>query len=247
MENEAISPESDGALKAATKAAVEAMVYVAEDPVTIEQITAALGNSTEQEVLQAIAQLQEEYGREDRGLEIREIAGGYKMFTKPEHHETIRKFVKNLTPPLKLSMAALETLAAIAYRQPVTLPEIQQIRGVNASGVLKTLLERRLITTAGRKSVIGRPILYKTTKDFLVKFGLSGLGELPSLEEFGELARAAMSEGMSAESGEGGPPPGEIPSGSPSAESEPGAPQEAQKQEASASVDPPAGDEPDGS
>ena len=213
MENETTTPEipeQDQARKAALKAAVEAIVYVAEEPVTVEQIAAALtpdagksgdasdGQSTKQDVIAALHALQEESQRADRGLEIREIAGGYKMFTKAEHHETIRQFVKNLTPPLKLSMAALETLATIAYRQPVTVPEIQQIRGVNATGVLKTLLERKLITTAGRKNVIGRPILYKTTREFLVKFGLGGLSELPTLEEFGELARAAM--GISAES-----------------------------------------------
>jgi len=189
-----INEQIDTALDAARKAAVEAIVYVAEEPVTLEQITAALGDSTQEEVLQALLILQGEYARQDRGLEIREIAGGYKMFTKPEHHETIRKFVKSLTPPLKLSMAALETLATIAYRQPVTVPEIQQIRGVNATGVLKTLLERKLITTAGRKNVLGRPVLYKTTKEFLVKFGLSSLQDLPTLEEFGELARAALGD-----------------------------------------------------
>jgi len=204
MENENTLPEVDAARKAGVKAAVEAIVYVTEEPVTVAQIAAALSagaspadEAVKQEVLQSLLALQEDYRRDDRGLEIREIAGGYKMFTKPEHHEAIRQFVKNLTPPLKLSMAALETLAAIAYRQPVTLPEIQQIRGVNAGGVLKTLLERKLITTAGRKNVVGRPILYKTTREFLVKFGLSGLAELPTLEEFGELARAAL--GSSAE------------------------------------------------
>lgn len=196
IENGIIAPETDDAVNSVNtvlKASVEAIVYVAEDPVTLEQIVAAIENSTRPDVLRALLSLQDEYRKDDRGLEIREIAGGYKMFTKAEHHETIRKFVKNLTPPLKLSMAALETLATIAYRQPVTIPEIQQIRGVNATGVLKTLLERKLITTAGRKNVIGRPILYKTTREFLVKFGLSGIAELPTLEEFGELARAALS------------------------------------------------------
>src|SRR5579872_5694731 len=119
--------EVDAALNTARKAAVEAIIYVTEEPVTLEQVTAALGDSTREEVLQAVLLLQGEYARADRGLEIREIAGGYKMYTKAEHHETIRKFVKSLTPPLKLSMAALETLATIAYRQPVTVPEIQQI------------------------------------------------------------------------------------------------------------------------
>lgn len=187
--------------KAVIKASVEAIVYVAEEPVTSDQIVAALAASNgvpaatlKQNVLEAISLLQAECGKTDRGLEIREIAGGYKMFTKAEHHDVIRQFVKNLTPPLKLSMAALETLATIAYKQPITLPEIQQIRGVNAGGTVKTLLDRKLITTAGRKNVIGRPILYKTTKEFLVKFGLSGLSELPTLEEFGELALAALGE-----------------------------------------------------
>jgi segregation and condensation protein B len=208
--------EVDAALNTARKAAVEAIIYVTEEPVTLEQVTAALGDSTREEVLQAVLLLQGEYARADRGLEIREIAGGYKMYTKAEHHETIRKFVKSLTPPLKLSMAALETLATIAYRQPVTVPEIQQIRGVNAVGVLKTLLERKLITTAGRKNVIGRPVLYKTTRDFLVKFGLSSLQDLPTLEEFGELARAALGDAPSEGeiiADEAAPESGQAPSG----------------------------------
>ena len=124
------------------------------------------------------------------------MAGGYKMFTKPEHHDLVRRFVKSLTPPLKLSMAALETLATIAYRQPITVPEIQAIRGVQGAGVLKTLLERKLITTAGRKSVLGRPILYKTTREFLVQFGLSGLQDLPSMEEFEELLKASFGDAV---------------------------------------------------
>ncbi|MBI3894615.1 MAG: SMC-Scp complex subunit ScpB [Acidobacteria bacterium] len=176
------------------KAAVEAIVYVADDPVTVDQITSVLEGATRQEVLQALITLQNEYAQGNRGIEILEVAGGYKMFTKAEHHEAVRKFVKDLTPPLRLSMAALETLATIAYRQPITLPEIQQIRGVNATAAVKTLLDRKLITTAGRKNVIGRPILYKTTKHFLVQFGLSGLQELPSMEEFEELARAAVGD-----------------------------------------------------
>ena len=182
------------------KAAVEAIVYVADEPVTVDQIASALEGATRQDVLQALITLQNEYAQADRGIEILEVAGGYKMFTKPEHHETVRKFVKNLTPPLKLSLAALETLATIAYRQPVTLPEIQQVRGVNANAAVKTLLDKKLITTAGRKNVIGRPILYRTTKEFLIQFGLSSLQELPSMEEFEELARATV--------GDMGSPPG---------------------------------------
>ncbi|MFH1743512.1 MAG: SMC-Scp complex subunit ScpB, partial [bacterium] len=193
MENPETNTEN--AIQAtAWKAAVEAIVYVADDPVTVDQITSTLEGASRQDVLQALITLQNEYAQGNRGIEILEVAGGYKMFTKPEHHEAVRKFVKNLTPPLKLSMAALETLATIAYRQPATLPEIQQIRGVNATAAVKTLLEKKLITTAGRKNVIGRPILYKTTKQFLIQFGLSSLQELPSIEEFEELARATVGD-----------------------------------------------------
>jgi segregation and condensation protein B len=129
-----------------------------------------------------------EYSSEDRGLEIREVAGGFRFATKPEYHDAVRGFVKSLKPPLKLSLQALETLAVVAYKQPVTSPEISEIRGVDSSGVLGSLIARKLITTAGRKHVIGRPILYKTTKEFLLKFGLKDLSELPSIEEFEKMA-----------------------------------------------------------
>src|SRR4051794_20127058 len=135
-----------------------------------------------------LEQLVADYQNEDRGIEIRQIAGGYKMATKPEHHDVVRAFAKSLKPPVRLSLAALETLAVIAYKQPVTVPEISEIRGVEAAGVIGTLLDRKLVTTAGRKQVIGRPILYKTTKDFLMRFGLNELSELPSMEEFEKLA-----------------------------------------------------------
>jgi len=190
MDNQEETQSQDQALKAA----VEAIVYVADDPVTVEQICKALKSAPAATVRQVLEALQQEYSQEGHGIEIREIASGYKMFTKAEHHETIRKFVKDMTPPVKLSMAALETLATIAYRQPITIPEIQQIRGVHAVSVLKTLLEKKLITTAGRKNVLGRPILYKTTREFLLQFGLSSLQELPSLQEFEEITRAAMGE-----------------------------------------------------
>jgi segregation and condensation protein B len=145
-----------------------------------------------------LGQLIADYANGDRGLEIREVAGGYRLATRPEYHDTVRGFVKALKPPLKLSLQALETLAVIAYKQPVTAPEISEIRGVDSSGVLGSLLLRKLITTAGRKQVIGRPILYKTTKDFLVRFGLKDINELPSIEEFekmaGELNEAIQEE-----------------------------------------------------
>jgi segregation and condensation protein B len=124
----------------------------------------------------------------DRGLEIREVAGGFRFATKPEYHDAVRGFVKSLKPPLKLTLQALETLAVVAYKQPVTAPEISEIRGVDSSGVLGSLIARKLITTAGRKQVIGRPILYKTTKEFLLKFGLKDVAELPSIEEFEKMA-----------------------------------------------------------
>ncbi len=120
-------------------------------------------------------------------MEIRQIAGGYRMGTKPEHHDVVVTFAKSLKPPIRLSMQALETLAVIAYKQPVTVPEISEIRGVDSSGVIATLLDRKLITTSGRKQVIGRPILYKTTKEFLLRFGLNNVAELPSMEEFEKL------------------------------------------------------------
>ncbi len=135
-----------------------------------------------------IEELSADYDRENRGMEIRLVAGGYRMSTRPEHHDVVRAFAKSLKPPVRLSLAALETLAVIAYKQPVTVPEISEIRGVESAGVIGTLLDRKLITTAGRKQVIGRPILYKTTKEFLVRFGLGDVSELPSMEEFEKIA-----------------------------------------------------------
>src|SRR6201982_17275 len=173
------------------KAALEAIIYAADEPATIEQLAGALGE--EKLVVEAaLDELVAGYAVEDRGIEMRSVAGGYKMYTKPQHHDVVRRFIKSLRPPLRLSMPALETLAVIAYKQPVTGPEISEIRGVNSSGVLATLLDKRLITTAGRKEVMGRPILYKSSKEFLMRFGLSDLDELPSLKEFESLAREAL-------------------------------------------------------
>jgi segregation and condensation protein B len=147
---------------------------------------------------------------DSRGVEIREIAGGYRMATKPECHDAVRLFVKSLKPALKLSLAALETLAVIAYKQPVTGPEVSEIRGVESAGVLGSLLARKLIATAGRKPVIGRPILYKTTKEFLLRFGLKDIAELPSMEEFEKMAVIELEEPGSDESApEAGAEPGQ--------------------------------------
>lgn len=139
-----------------------------------------------------LAELMKEYESDDRGIEVRQIAGGYRMATKPEHHDVVVGFAKSLKPPIRLSLPALETLAVIAYKQPVTLPEVSEIRGVDSSGVVATLLDRKLVTTAGRKQVIGRPMLYKTTKEFLLRFGLKDVSELPSMEEFEKLGEAEL-------------------------------------------------------
>lgn len=173
------------------QSALEAIIYAADEPATLEQLAKALGVE-KTEARAGLDLLVAAYSTEDHGIEVRKVAGGWKLYTKPQHHDVVRKFIKSLQPLLRLTMPALETLAVIAYKQPVTAPEINEIRGVNVGGVLKTLLEKRLITTAGRKEVIGRPILYRTSKQFLMRFGLSDLDELPSLKEFEQLAQAAL-------------------------------------------------------
>jgi segregation and condensation protein B len=193
------------------KAELEAIIYAAETPITLDQMTQlvketviAAGAADEAEmksrVRSCLEELVAEYGTPDHGIEIRQVAGGYRMSTKPEQHEVVRAFAKSLKPPIRLSLPALETLAVIAYKQPVTVPEINDIRGVDSGGVIGTLLDRKLITTAGRKQVIGRPILYRTTKEFLMRFGLKDVNELPSMEEFEKLvAESFQSELIPAE------------------------------------------------
>jgi len=173
------------------QSALEAIIYAADEPATLDHIVAAVGGERS-EVRAGLDRLVASYAVEERGVEIRKVAGGWKMYTKAQHHEVVRKFIKGLRPPLRLTLPALETLSVIAYKQPVTLPELNEVRGVNCGGVVKTLLERRLITTAGRKEAVGRPILYRTSKDFLMRFGLADLEELPSLKEFEQLAQAAL-------------------------------------------------------
>ncbi len=145
-------------------------------------------------IKQLLDELIADYAVDGRGVEIREIASGYRMATKPECHDAVRQFIKGLKPPLKLSLPALETLAVIAYKQPVTAPEVNEIRGVDASAVFGSLLARKLIATAGRKPVVGRPILYKTTREFLLRFGLKDVSELPSMEEFEKMAASELEE-----------------------------------------------------
>ncbi len=185
---------ADGDDDAKLRAVLEAIIYVTDEPLSAKVIAQALQKPLDV-VEKRLLELVEEYGKPGRGLSIRELAGGYQMSTKAEYHDEIRNFVKKLNPPLKLSLAALETLAVIAYKQPITSPEILEIRGVQGAGVVKTLLDRKLITAAGRKQVLGRPVLYKTTKDFLLQFGLKDLTELPTLKEFEEISRFALGEG----------------------------------------------------
>lgn len=197
------------------KAKLEAIVYAAETPVTLEQIVQLVKESVVAEngpiddaevksrVRIALEELAVQYGTADHGIEIRQVAGGYRMSTKAEQHDVVRAFAKSLKPPIRLSLPALETLAVIAYKQPVTVPEISDIRGVDSGGVIATLLDRKLITTAGRKAVIGRPILYKTTKEFLMRFGLKDVNELPSMEEFEKLVAESFQSDLLPAEGSG--------------------------------------------
>jgi segregation and condensation protein B len=176
------------------KAKLEAIIYAAETPITLDHIFQLVKESVISDEAEAksvvratLEDLVADYSTTDHGVEIRQVAGGYRMSTKPEHHDVVRIFAKSLKPPIRLSLPALETLAVIAYKQPVTVPEISEIRGVDSSGVIGTLLDRKLITTAGRKAVVGRPILYRSTKEFLLRFGLKDVSELPSMEEFEKL------------------------------------------------------------
>jgi len=174
------------------KALIEAIIYVTPEPISLHALTKALEGEGPERIRGKLYELMNDYALAEHGIQIRQVAGGYKFSSKPEHHEILAKFVKSLKPPIRLSKPALETLAVIAYRQPVTLPEINEIRGVDCGGVIHTLLEKKLVVTSGRKSVVGRPILYRTSREFLVQFGLRDLSELPSLREFEELARQAL-------------------------------------------------------
>ncbi len=176
-----------------------------ESPADAESEAKRAARQRDREVKAILRQLIDEliaaYASDDRGVEIREIAGGYRVATKPECHDAVRMFIKSLKPAMKLSLPALETLAVIAYKQPVTAPEVNEIRGVDSSGVFGSLLARKLITSAGRKPVIGRPILYKTTKEFLLRFGLKDVAELPSMEEFEKMAAIELDEAADDEQG----------------------------------------------
>jgi segregation and condensation protein B len=171
---------------AQVRAVLEALVFASPQPITPKEIARVLQGVPREDWQGQLAELQADYGRDDRGLQIVEIAGGFQVTTRPEYNDWVRELLDPRTPT-RLSIQALETLAVIAYKQPVTLPEIIELRGVKSGGVVKTLLEKRLIRIMGRKEVVGRPILYGTTKQFLLHFGLRDLDELPKIEEFAEV------------------------------------------------------------
>jgi segregation and condensation protein B len=191
------------------KALIEAIIYVAPEPVSLDALLKTLEGEERERVKAKLEELVADFQQAPHGIQVRQVAAGYKFSSKAEHHEVLRKFAKSLKPPLRLSKPALETLAVIAYRQPVTVPEIDEIRGVDCGGVIHTLLEKKLVITAGRKSVVGRPILYRTSRDFLVHFGLKDVSELPSLKEFEELAKRALGSEWTV--AEAGPPQSETP------------------------------------
>lgn len=168
------------------RAILEALIFASPQPITSREIGKALGSVPKREWQPALTELQAEYAREGRGLQLVEVAGGWQITTRPEYNDYVREILDPKTPT-RLSIQALETLAVIAYKQPVTLPEVIDLRGVKSGGVIKTLLEKRLIKITGRKEVVGRPILYGTTKQFLLQYGLKDLGELPRIEDFAEV------------------------------------------------------------
>ena len=168
-------------------ALVEALIFVADEPITTKLLAEVLDEERES-VQAAVEELAREYESRESGLQIREIAGGWQLATRTELHDEVRKFLKT-RPSAKLSLASLETLAVIAYKQPVTVPEILEIRGVQSASAIKTLLDKRLIVAKGRKEAVGRPMQYGTSKDFLIQFGLKDLSELPSIEDFEDLVQ----------------------------------------------------------
>ncbi len=172
--------------KSELKSILEALVFVADEPLTMDQLREVFPDEDAAFLKECVEEMMREFNKFHQGMEIREVAGGYRLTTRPEHHEWVRQYLK-IKPSAKLSLAALETLAVIAYKQPVTLPEILGIRGVKSTSAIRTLLDKKLIETRGRKKVVGRPILYGTSQEFLVHFGLKDLSELPTLEEFEEL------------------------------------------------------------
>jgi segregation and condensation protein B len=188
------------------RASIEAVLYAAGEPVAFRELKKVFPDVGPEELRSALAELLESYGVEGRGLHILEVAGGYQITTRPEYHDRVSSMFK-FKPPSRLSIPALETLATIAYRQPVTVPEIMELRGVRSASVVRTLLEKKLIRIMGRKNVVGRPLLYGTTKEFLNRFGLKNLKELPQLEDMAELFGDDVALQLEEALGEGARPP----------------------------------------
>src|SRR5205807_328440 len=198
VEIEAVDPSDEAEVEstreigaAELKSIAEALIFVADEPIS-PKIIADVVKTDREAVERSIAELVEEYDGRNGALQLREIAGGWQIATRPEHHEQVRAYLKS-KPSAKLSLASLETLAVIAYKQPVTVPEILEIRGVQSPSAIKTLLDKRLIIARGRKETVGRPMMYGTSKEFLIQFGLKDLSELPSVEDFQDLAGGADS------------------------------------------------------
>ena len=198
MATEEAVVQEDGAIEgrreissAELKSITEALIFVADEPINAKTIADVIDVDREA-IEKVLAELVEEYDSRASGLQLREIAGGWQIATRPEHHENVRAYLKS-KPSAKLSLASLETLAVIAYKQPVTVPEILEIRGVQSPSAIKTLLDKRLIVAKGRKETVGRPMMYGTSKEFLIQFGLKDLSELPSVEDFQDLAGGADS------------------------------------------------------
>ncbi len=186
--SEPVAEEQITATREELKPVIESLLFVADEPLPFKQLCKVLGDVPEEDVQAALEELVADHETRSSGLEIREIAGGWRLSTRPQNHEFIRKYLKS-RPSARLSLPALETLAVIAYKQPITVPEILEIRGVSSSSAIKTLLEKRLIVTKGRKETVGRPMMYGTSREFLIQFGLKDLNELPSFEDFEDLTQ----------------------------------------------------------
>ncbi|HSE30405.1 MAG TPA: SMC-Scp complex subunit ScpB [Pyrinomonadaceae bacterium] len=185
-EIELSAPKSD----AERAAIIETLIFVADEPLTTKVIAAVLKENDKEAIERAARLLADEFNNRNGGLQLREVAGGWQFATRPEYHEHVRAFLRT-RPSAKLTIASLETLAVIAYRQPITVPEILEIRGVQSPSAIKTLLDKKLIVAKGRKETVGRPMMYGTSKDFLLQFGLKDLTELPSVEDFHDLSGGA--------------------------------------------------------
>jgi segregation and condensation protein B len=230
------------------KPIIEALIFASPEPLTTKTLFKVLETEPQEDVQAALALLREDYERPG-GLQLVEVAGGYQIVTRPELHEYVRRLFHERTTQ-KLSVQALETLAVIAYRQPITAPEIAEIRGVNTSGVLNTLIDRKLVKISGRKNVVGRPFMYTTTREFLEKFGLNDISDLPKVEDLAEalgfeppgLDAGPVAQTMALDFGEEGAPAEAAEAASNNVEHEPGLEAAAEAAEATEPIEAAAAD-----